>query len=157
MSGVCLLPIFFPHKQFKSFIVMLMLISSGTPSKNPLPVSSYFLGLLIWKCVLSCCPPVLNALFPSRRAAVWECLRLSSIIIFIIRSTARLASLSWLDAVQQSLSSPPVLHAVFFFFFFFPRCRKDFEELFDVIITNALKPGFFSLVPQQRPFKTLGE
>ncbi|XP_040925434.1 5'-nucleotidase domain-containing protein 1 isoform X3 [Betta splendens] len=32
---------------------------------------------------------------------------------------------------------------------------KDFEELFDVIITNALKPGFFSLVPQQRPFKTL--
>lgn len=36
-------------------------------------------------------------------------------------------------------------------------CRKDFEELFDVIITNALKPGFFSLVPQQRPFRTLGE
>lgn len=35
--------------------------------------------------------------------------------------------------------------------------RKDFEELFDVIITNALKPGFFSLVPQQRPFRTLGE
>ncbi|XP_035534972.1 5'-nucleotidase domain-containing protein 1 [Morone saxatilis] len=33
--------------------------------------------------------------------------------------------------------------------------RKDFEELFDVIITNALKPGFFSLVPQQRPFRTL--
>ncbi|KAM7394974.1 hypothetical protein PAMA_006625 [Pampus argenteus] len=33
---------------------------------------------------------------------------------------------------------------------------KDFEELFDVIITNALKPGFFSLVPQQRPFRTLG-
>ncbi|KAM9783086.1 5'-nucleotidase domain-containing protein 1 [Neosynchiropus ocellatus] len=32
---------------------------------------------------------------------------------------------------------------------------KDFEELFDVIITNALKPGFFSLVPQQRPFKTI--
>lgn len=32
---------------------------------------------------------------------------------------------------------------------------KDFEELFDVIITNALKPGFFSLVPQQRPFRTL--
>uniref|UniRef100_A0A6Q2Y530 5'-nucleotidase domain-containing protein 1 n=1 Tax=Esox lucius TaxID=8010 RepID=A0A6Q2Y530_ESOLU len=32
---------------------------------------------------------------------------------------------------------------------------KDWEELFDVIITNALKPGFFSLVPQQRPFKTL--
>ncbi|XP_037541993.1 5'-nucleotidase domain-containing protein 1 [Nematolebias whitei] len=31
----------------------------------------------------------------------------------------------------------------------------DFEELFDVIITNALKPGFFSLVPQQRPFRTL--
>ncbi|KAL2081936.1 hypothetical protein ACEWY4_021754 [Coilia grayii] len=32
---------------------------------------------------------------------------------------------------------------------------KDFEELFDVIITNALKPGFFSLVPHQRPFRTL--
>ncbi|KAL4649059.1 5'-nucleotidase domain-containing protein 1 [Arapaima gigas] len=32
---------------------------------------------------------------------------------------------------------------------------KDFEELFDVIITNALKPGFFSLVPQQRPFRIL--
>uniref|UniRef100_A0A8C9SAC7 5'-nucleotidase domain-containing protein 1 n=1 Tax=Scleropages formosus TaxID=113540 RepID=A0A8C9SAC7_SCLFO len=32
---------------------------------------------------------------------------------------------------------------------------RDFEELFDVIITNALKPGFFSLVPQQRPFRTL--
>ncbi|XP_068087432.1 5'-nucleotidase domain-containing protein 1 isoform X2 [Hyperolius riggenbachi] len=32
---------------------------------------------------------------------------------------------------------------------------NDFEELFDVIITNALKPGFFSLVPQQRPFWTL--
>uniref|UniRef100_A0A8C5DRT7 5'-nucleotidase domain-containing protein 1 n=1 Tax=Gouania willdenowi TaxID=441366 RepID=A0A8C5DRT7_GOUWI len=32
---------------------------------------------------------------------------------------------------------------------------KDFEELFDIIITNALKPGFFSLVPQQRPFRTL--
>ncbi|XP_016084372.1 5'-nucleotidase domain-containing protein 1-like [Sinocyclocheilus grahami] len=31
----------------------------------------------------------------------------------------------------------------------------DFEELFDIIITNALKPGFFSLVPQQRPFRTL--
>ncbi len=36
-------------------------------------------------------------------------------------------------------------------------CRSDFEELFDIIITNALKPGFFSLVPQQRPFRTLGE
>jgi len=35
--------------------------------------------------------------------------------------------------------------------------RKDFEELFDVIITNALKPGFFSLVPHQRPFRTLGK
>ncbi|KAM4771788.1 5'-nucleotidase domain-containing protein 1 [Rhinophrynus dorsalis] len=32
---------------------------------------------------------------------------------------------------------------------------KDFEELFDIIITNALKPGFFSLIPQQRPFWTL--
>lgn len=32
---------------------------------------------------------------------------------------------------------------------------KDFEELFDVIITNALKPGFFSLVPHQRPFRNL--
>ncbi|XP_077367108.1 5'-nucleotidase domain-containing protein 1 isoform X2 [Festucalex cinctus] len=32
---------------------------------------------------------------------------------------------------------------------------KDFEELFDVIITNALKPGFFSLKPQQRSFKNL--
>ncbi|CAB1418329.1 unnamed protein product, partial [Pleuronectes platessa] len=34
---------------------------------------------------------------------------------------------------------------------------KDYEELFDIIITNALKPGFFSLVPQQRPFRTLME
>lgn len=41
--------------------------------------------------------------------------------------------------------------------FFLCCCRSDFEELFDVIITNALKPGFFSLVPQQRPFRTLGE
>uniref|UniRef100_A0AAY4BGY9 5'-nucleotidase domain-containing protein 1 n=1 Tax=Denticeps clupeoides TaxID=299321 RepID=A0AAY4BGY9_9TELE len=32
---------------------------------------------------------------------------------------------------------------------------KDFEEMFDIIITNALKPGFFSLVPHQRPFRTL--
>ncbi|KAM9778533.1 5'-nucleotidase domain-containing protein 1 [Syngnathus typhle] len=32
---------------------------------------------------------------------------------------------------------------------------KDFEELFDIIITNALKPGFFSLKPQQRSFKNL--
>ncbi|XP_053315875.1 5'-nucleotidase domain-containing protein 1 isoform X2 [Spea bombifrons] len=32
---------------------------------------------------------------------------------------------------------------------------KDFEEMFDIIITNALKPGFFSLTPQQRPFWTL--
>ncbi|GAA6100100.1 5'-nucleotidase domain-containing protein 1-like, partial [Tachysurus ichikawai] len=32
---------------------------------------------------------------------------------------------------------------------------KDFEDLFDVIITNALKPGFFSLIPHQRPFRTL--
>uniref|UniRef100_A0A8C6SLA0 5'-nucleotidase domain-containing protein 1 n=1 Tax=Neogobius melanostomus TaxID=47308 RepID=A0A8C6SLA0_9GOBI len=32
---------------------------------------------------------------------------------------------------------------------------KDFEELFDIIITNALKPGFFSLVPHQRPFRNL--
>ncbi|XP_077442984.1 5'-nucleotidase domain-containing protein 1 isoform X1 [Stigmatopora argus] len=32
---------------------------------------------------------------------------------------------------------------------------KDFEELFDVIITNALKPGFFSLKPLQRSFKNL--
>lgn len=36
-------------------------------------------------------------------------------------------------------------------------CRKDFEELFDIIITNALKPGFFSSVPHQRPFRTLGK
>uniref|UniRef100_A0A4W3HGA1 5'-nucleotidase domain-containing protein 1 n=1 Tax=Callorhinchus milii TaxID=7868 RepID=A0A4W3HGA1_CALMI len=32
---------------------------------------------------------------------------------------------------------------------------EDFEELFDIIITNALKPGFFSQLPQQRPFRTL--
>ncbi|XP_061785499.2 5'-nucleotidase domain-containing protein 1 isoform X2 [Nerophis lumbriciformis] len=32
---------------------------------------------------------------------------------------------------------------------------KDFEDLFDVIITNSLKPGFFSLKPQQRSFKNL--
>ena len=42
-------------------------------------------------------------------------------------------------------------------FYFLSHYRKDFEELFDIIITNALKPGFFSLVPQQRPFRTLGE
>ncbi|XP_070589494.1 5'-nucleotidase domain-containing protein 1 isoform X2 [Erythrolamprus reginae] len=32
---------------------------------------------------------------------------------------------------------------------------KDFEDLFDIIITNALKPGFFSQTPNQRPFRTL--
>ncbi|KAG8444647.1 hypothetical protein GDO86_009708, partial [Hymenochirus boettgeri] len=32
---------------------------------------------------------------------------------------------------------------------------KNFEDLFDIIITNALKPGFFSLYPQQRAFWTL--
>ncbi|XP_062857569.1 5'-nucleotidase domain-containing protein 1 [Trichomycterus rosablanca] len=32
---------------------------------------------------------------------------------------------------------------------------KDYKDLFDVIVTNALKPGFFSLKPQQRLFKTL--
>ncbi|NWI40287.1 NT5D1 protein, partial [Picathartes gymnocephalus] len=32
---------------------------------------------------------------------------------------------------------------------------NDFEEYFDVLITNALKPGFFSLTPNQRPFRTL--
>ncbi|XP_033861261.3 5'-nucleotidase domain-containing protein 1 isoform X2 [Acipenser ruthenus] len=32
---------------------------------------------------------------------------------------------------------------------------KDFEELFEVVITNALKPGFFSQIPEQRPFRTL--
>ncbi|XP_067840798.1 5'-nucleotidase domain-containing protein 1 isoform X3 [Heptranchias perlo] len=32
---------------------------------------------------------------------------------------------------------------------------EDFEEIFDIIITNALKPGFFSQIPQQRPFRTL--
>uniref|UniRef100_UPI00398F0CBA 5'-nucleotidase domain-containing protein 1 n=1 Tax=Pristiophorus japonicus TaxID=55135 RepID=UPI00398F0CBA len=32
---------------------------------------------------------------------------------------------------------------------------EDFEEIFDIIITNALKPGFFIQIPQQRPFRTL--
>ncbi|XP_062889717.1 5'-nucleotidase domain-containing protein 1 [Mobula hypostoma] len=32
---------------------------------------------------------------------------------------------------------------------------EDFEEIFDIIITNALKPGFFTQLPQQRPFRTL--
>ncbi|KAM3855202.1 5'-nucleotidase domain-containing protein 1 isoform 2-T2 [Vipera latastei] len=32
---------------------------------------------------------------------------------------------------------------------------NDFEDLFDIIITNALKPGFFSQTPNQRPFRTL--
>ncbi|XP_028624840.1 5'-nucleotidase domain-containing protein 1 isoform X3 [Grammomys surdaster] len=32
---------------------------------------------------------------------------------------------------------------------------KDFADLFDIVITNALKPGFFSHFPSQRPFHTL--
>ncbi|XP_077157682.1 5'-nucleotidase domain-containing protein 1 isoform X2 [Paroedura picta] len=32
---------------------------------------------------------------------------------------------------------------------------NDFAELFDIVITNALKPGFFSQPPNQRPFRTL--
>ncbi|XP_021060420.1 5'-nucleotidase domain-containing protein 1 isoform X1 [Mus pahari] len=32
---------------------------------------------------------------------------------------------------------------------------KDFADLFDIVITNALKPGFFSHFPSQRPFYTL--
>nr|XP_045009902.1 5'-nucleotidase domain-containing protein 1 isoform X2 [Jaculus jaculus] len=32
---------------------------------------------------------------------------------------------------------------------------NDFEDLFDIVITNALKPGFFSHFPNQRPFRTL--
>ncbi|XP_053119431.1 5'-nucleotidase domain-containing protein 1 [Hemicordylus capensis] len=32
---------------------------------------------------------------------------------------------------------------------------NDFAELFDIVITNALKPGFFSQTPNQRPFRTL--
>ncbi|XP_027622713.1 5'-nucleotidase domain-containing protein 1 isoform X2 [Tupaia chinensis] len=31
----------------------------------------------------------------------------------------------------------------------------DFADLFDIVITNALKPGFFSHLPNQRPFWTL--
>ncbi|XP_078240939.1 5'-nucleotidase domain-containing protein 1 isoform X2 [Pogona vitticeps] len=31
----------------------------------------------------------------------------------------------------------------------------DFADLFDIVITNALKPGFFSQTPNQRPFRTL--
>ncbi|XP_073932189.1 5'-nucleotidase domain-containing protein 1 isoform X3 [Castor canadensis] len=31
----------------------------------------------------------------------------------------------------------------------------DFADLFDIVITNALKPGFFSHFPSQRPFCTL--
>ncbi|EOA97267.1 5'-nucleotidase domain-containing protein 1 [Anas platyrhynchos] len=34
---------------------------------------------------------------------------------------------------------------------------NDFEEYFDIVITNALKPGFFSHTPNQRPFRTLGK
>uniref|UniRef100_G1KMD2 5'-nucleotidase domain-containing protein 1 n=2 Tax=Anolis carolinensis TaxID=28377 RepID=G1KMD2_ANOCA len=32
---------------------------------------------------------------------------------------------------------------------------NDFADLFDIIISNALKPGFFSQSPNQRPFRTL--
>lgn len=32
---------------------------------------------------------------------------------------------------------------------------NDFADLFDIVITNALKPGFFSHFPNQRPFRTL--
>ncbi|XP_057269170.1 5'-nucleotidase domain-containing protein 1 isoform X2 [Pezoporus wallicus] len=32
---------------------------------------------------------------------------------------------------------------------------NNFEEYFDIMITNALKPGFFSHTPNQRPFRTL--
>ncbi|NWV66275.1 NT5D1 protein, partial [Malurus elegans] len=32
---------------------------------------------------------------------------------------------------------------------------NDFEEYFDILVTNALKPGFFSHTPNQRPFRTL--
>ncbi|XP_008944695.1 PREDICTED: 5'-nucleotidase domain-containing protein 1, partial [Merops nubicus] len=32
---------------------------------------------------------------------------------------------------------------------------NDFEQYFDIVITNALKPGFFSHTPNQRPFRTL--
>ncbi|XP_017533369.2 5'-nucleotidase domain-containing protein 1 isoform X3 [Manis javanica] len=32
---------------------------------------------------------------------------------------------------------------------------NDFEDIFDIVITNALKPGFFSHLPSQRPFRTL--
>lgn len=35
--------------------------------------------------------------------------------------------------------------------------RNDFADLFDIVITNALKPGFFSHLPSQRPFRTLGK
>ncbi|XP_028653405.1 5'-nucleotidase domain-containing protein 1 [Erpetoichthys calabaricus] len=31
----------------------------------------------------------------------------------------------------------------------------NFEDFFDIIITNALKPGFFSQIPNQRPFRNL--
>lgn len=32
---------------------------------------------------------------------------------------------------------------------------NDFADFFDIVITNALKPGFFSHLPTQRPFRTL--
>ncbi|XP_036920980.1 5'-nucleotidase domain-containing protein 1 isoform X2 [Sturnira hondurensis] len=32
---------------------------------------------------------------------------------------------------------------------------NDFADLFDIVITNALKPGFFSHLPSQRPFRRL--
>lgn len=79
--------------------------------------------------------------------------------------TVCLASLSYLclcnsvhlDAVQTlSFTQWLDIHHICSCCFSGPY-RKDFEELFDIIITNALKPGFFSLVPQQRPFRTLGE
>uniref|UniRef100_A0A8D0GE60 5'-nucleotidase domain-containing protein 1 n=1 Tax=Sphenodon punctatus TaxID=8508 RepID=A0A8D0GE60_SPHPU len=32
---------------------------------------------------------------------------------------------------------------------------NDFAQFFEIVITNALKPGFFSQTPNQRPFRTL--
>uniref|UniRef100_A0A2K6C268 5'-nucleotidase domain-containing protein 1 n=1 Tax=Macaca nemestrina TaxID=9545 RepID=A0A2K6C268_MACNE len=32
---------------------------------------------------------------------------------------------------------------------------NDFADFFDIVITNALKPGFFSHLPSQRPFRML--
>lgn len=120
-----------------------------------------------------------------RTVALWECILPSQSVYFIslnllptplyvdtvycsmssIKCTVCLASLNSL-CLWNSVHLDPIQTLSFsqqsdayrrWLCSFSGSYRKDFEELFDVIITNALKPGFFSLVPQQRPFRTLGE